>query len=170
MSVRDALLVVITKSDAKSALQLASMPLFCGLGQQWLDKQIRGTIWVTWFNIEELRTLLTPHMYTSRAILSWATFHTCLSTGSSEGILMKFDIKEFPKLYRHFSVSINPLKTEFIHNFIYKFSLYVTGNTLRLRYKDQPVNAVWGKSRCLLWEPYGTHRCTLWAECRVLVS
>jgi hypothetical protein len=25
---------------------------------------------------------------------------------------------------------------------IYKFSLYVTGNTLRLRYKAQPVNVV----------------------------
>jgi hypothetical protein len=47
-------------------------------------------------------------------------------------------------------VSINPLKTEFIHNFIYKFSSYLTGNTLRLHYKAQPVNAVWGNSRCLL--------------------
>jgi hypothetical protein len=25
-------------------------------------------------------------------------------------------------------------------------------------YRDQPVKAVWGNSRCLLWEPYGTHR------------
>jgi hypothetical protein len=32
-------------------------------------------------------------------------------------------------------------------------------------HKDQPVNAVWGCSRCLLWEPYGTHRYTLWAYC-----
>jgi hypothetical protein len=31
-------------------------------------------------------------------------------------------------------------------------------NTLRLRYRDQPVNAVCGNSRCLLWEPYATHR------------
>jgi hypothetical protein len=27
---------------------------------------------------------------------------------------------------------------------------YLTGNTLRLHYKAQPVNAVWGNSRCLL--------------------
>jgi hypothetical protein len=31
-----------------------------------------------------------------------------------------------------------------------QFSLYLTGNTLRLRYKAQPVDAVWGNSRCLL--------------------
>jgi hypothetical protein len=31
---------------------------------------------------------------------------------------------------------------------IYKLSPYLTGNTLRLRYKAQPVNAVWGNSRC----------------------
>jgi hypothetical protein len=29
-------------------------------------------------------------------------------------------------------------------------SLYLTGNTLRLHYKAQPANAVWGNSRCLL--------------------
>jgi hypothetical protein len=34
-------------------------------------------------------------------------------------------------------------------------------NTLRLHYKAQPVNAVKGNSRCLLWEPYGTHKYTL---------
>jgi hypothetical protein len=50
---------------------------------------------------------------------------------------------------------------------IYKSSSYLTGNTLRLRYKAQPVNAVQGNSRCLLWEPYGTHKYTVWAECRV---
>jgi hypothetical protein len=29
-------------------------------------------------------------------------------------------------------------------------SSYLTGNTLRLRYSAQPVNALWGNSRCLL--------------------
>jgi hypothetical protein len=29
-------------------------------------------------------------------------------------------------------------------------SSYVTGNTSRLHYRVQPVNAVWGNSRCLL--------------------
>jgi hypothetical protein len=31
-----------------------------------------------------------------------------------------------------------------------KPSLYLTGDTSRLRYRTQPVNAVWGNSRCLL--------------------
>jgi hypothetical protein len=35
-------------------------------------------------------------------------------------------------------------------NNVYKFSSYLTGNTLRLHYKAQPVKAVWGNSRCLL--------------------
>jgi hypothetical protein len=58
----------------------------------------------------------------------------------------------------------------FLLNNINKFISYLTGNTLRLRYKAEPVNAVWGKSRCLLWESYGTHKYEVWAECRVLVS
>jgi hypothetical protein len=62
---------------------------------------------------------------------------------------------------------LKPLKTAFLLYNIYKFSSYLTGNTLRHRYKAQPVNAVWGNSRCLLWEPYGTHKYTVWAECRV---
>jgi hypothetical protein len=62
---------------------------------------------------------------------------------------------------------INPL-TLLLNN-IQIFSLYLTGITSRLSYKAQPVNAVWGNSRCLLWEPYGTHKSTVWAECRVLV-
>jgi hypothetical protein len=36
----------------------------------------------------------------------------------------------------------NPSKTEFLLNSIYKFSPYLTGNILRLHYKDQPINAV----------------------------
>jgi hypothetical protein len=47
-------------------------------------------------------------------------------------------------------VLFNPLKTEFFHNFIHKSSSYLTGNTLLHHYKTQPVNAVWGKSHCLL--------------------
>jgi hypothetical protein len=45
---------------------------------------------------------------------------------------------------------LNHLRAEFLLNNIYKFSSYLTGNTLRLRYKAQPVNGVWGNSRCLL--------------------
>jgi hypothetical protein len=65
--------------------------------------------------------------------------------------------------------TFNPLKTEFrLHN-IYKFSPYLTGNILRLRFKAQPVSAVKGNNRCLLWEQHGTHKYTLCAECRVSV-
>jgi hypothetical protein len=39
--------------------------------------------------------------------------------------------------------------------------MYLTLNILRLRYKPTPVNASWGKSRYLLWEPYGSHRYTV---------
>jgi hypothetical protein len=31
-----------------------------------------------------------------------------------------------------------------------EFSSYLTGNILRLHYKAQPVNAVWGNNSCLL--------------------
>jgi hypothetical protein len=38
---------------------------------------------------------------------------------------------------------IAEIRKEEVHlSKIYKFSSYLTGNTLRLRYKDQPVNAV----------------------------
>jgi hypothetical protein len=50
----------------------------------------------------------------------------------------------------HVLVVVNPLKTEFLLSDIYRSSLYLTGNTLRLHYRAQPVNAVWGNSRCLL--------------------
>jgi hypothetical protein len=49
-------------------------------------------------------------------------------------------------------------------------SLYHTGNILRIRYKAEPVYDVWGNSHCLLWEPYGTHRYTVWEECRVCTT
>jgi hypothetical protein len=40
------------------------------------------------------------------------------------------------------AIQINPLKTKFLLNNIYKSSSYLTGNTLRLHYKAQPVNVV----------------------------
>jgi hypothetical protein len=55
----------------------------------------------------------------------------------------------------------NPLKTEFILGNIYKSSSYLTGNTLRLCYKAQPVNDVWGNSRYLLSEPHETQNAEL---------
>jgi hypothetical protein len=52
--------------------------------------------------------------------------------------------------FRSLPTVVNPLKTGFLLNNIYESSPYLTGNTLRLHYKAQPVNAVWGNSRCLL--------------------
>jgi hypothetical protein len=46
--------------------------------------------------------------------------------------------------------AFSSLKTEFLLNNIYKYSSYLTGNILRLYYIAQPVNAIWGNSRCLL--------------------
>jgi hypothetical protein len=51
---------------------------------------------------------------------------------------------------------------------IYKFSPYLTGNTLRLRHKCQPVNSVQGNTRCMLWEPYKTQKHIVLAGCGVL--
>jgi hypothetical protein len=42
----------------------------------------------------------------------------------------------------------------------HRYSPYLTGNTLHLRYRAQPVNAVWGNSRCLL-ENHMEHSDTL---------
>jgi hypothetical protein len=65
------------------------------------------------------------------------------------------------------------MSTIFTHLFlltlIYIFSSYPAGNTLLLRDRDQPVSAVYGDNRRLLWEPYETHKHTLWTECRVLM-
>jgi hypothetical protein len=41
-------------------------------------------------------------------------------------------------------------RTEHINTLCGYFSTYLTGDTLRLHYRAQPVNAVWGNSRCLL--------------------
>jgi hypothetical protein len=41
-------------------------------------------------------------------------------------------------------------RTEHINTLCGHFSPYLIGATLRLRYRAQPVNAVWGNSRGLL--------------------
>jgi hypothetical protein len=40
----------------------------------------------------------------------------------------------------------NPLKPELRLNDIYTAISYLTENTLRLRFKDQRINAAWGKT------------------------
>jgi hypothetical protein len=83
------------------------------------------------------------------------------SRTSEQGL--KLRLSRYSAQYSHrrpFQLS-NSLNTEFLLNNIYKFSPYLTGSTLHLRYRDQPVRAVQGNSRCLLWEPYGTYRYTV---------
>jgi hypothetical protein len=48
--------------------------------------------------------------------------------------------------------------TKHINTLCGHFSLYLTGNTLLPSHRAQPVNAVWGNSRCRMWEPYGTRK------------
>jgi hypothetical protein len=58
-------------------------------------------------------------------------------TGAGQA-LSELAIYETPDLV----ADISTLKVKFLLNNIYKSSPYHTGNTLRLRYKAQPVNAV----------------------------
>ena len=41
---------------------------------------------------------------------------------------------------------------------------YRAVNTLRLSYKNQPVNAVQWNNRCLFWDPHKTHKYTVWVK------
>jgi hypothetical protein len=61
------------------------------------------------------------------------------------------------------------LKTELILSDIQKFSSYLTGNILRLHYRNQPVKDVHENIRCLLPELYETHIHILCGELRVLM-
>jgi hypothetical protein len=56
----------------------------------------------------------------------------------------------FPK------VTVNPLNNEFLLKNI-NFSLHLTGNTLRLRYRDQPVNDAFGETVAVYCEKHMEH-------------
>jgi hypothetical protein len=52
----------------------------------------------------------------------------------------------------------NSMKSEIHINNLQKCTFYLTGNALRLLYKDQIVNVVEGNNHCLLGEPCETHK------------
>jgi hypothetical protein len=56
---------------------------------------------------------------------------------------------------KNFLFIVRTILITLIHCVGRMLSLKLTGNTLHLLYKAQPVNAVWGISHYLLWEKYG---------------
>jgi len=55
------------------------------------------------------------------------------------------------------------LKTEINLNYTYKHIAYLTEGIVSLQWKGLSVNDVQGNNDCL-WEPYGTHKHTVWAN------
>jgi hypothetical protein len=97
--------------------------------------------------------LVTVALLATYAVLAQSWLCPMLKEGYTTEIANSFDILG-PGLEAGYVIlcvgNLNPLKTEFLLNNIYKSSSYLTGNTSRLHYKAKPVNAVWGNSRCLL--------------------
>jgi hypothetical protein len=62
-----------------------------------------------------------------------------------------------PSLLRLMTTVFFAAEPLFLLNRVCKFSSYLTGNTLRLRYKDHPVNVFRENNCCLLREAYETH-------------
>jgi hypothetical protein len=54
------------------------------------------------------------------------------------------DILALGTQQHHDHITLTSLPAPLIHG-----TAYLTGDTSRLRYRAQPVNAVWGNSRCL---------------------
>jgi hypothetical protein len=50
-----------------------------------------------------------------------------------------------------------------------RFIPYRAVNTLRLGYKNQSLNAVYGNIWYLFWDPFKTQECNVWAERRIFL-
>lgn len=61
----------------------------------------------------------------------------------------------------------NPLKHEFHINYTYRFTSYLTVNTLHLHSTDISVYSVYRNNHCLLWELYRTHKYAVCMKCGV---
>jgi hypothetical protein len=59
------------------------------------------------------------------------------------------------------------LQNDFLLNNILEYSSYLTGNIVSTTKPSRLI--CWANSRCLLWEPHGTHKYSVSAECRVLI-
>jgi hypothetical protein len=69
------------------------------------------------------------------------------------------------------SECFSPLKTELLLNFIYKNSVRTSQETHYVSATKTNQLMLFRKTVAVfLWEPYGTHRYTLWAECTVSFS
>jgi hypothetical protein len=53
-------------------------------------------------------------------------------------------------------------------NYVWRFSSYLAENALRIYYKDQAVDTVYGNNCCLLSELYETHKYTVFANVNLL--
>jgi hypothetical protein len=91
----------------------------------------------------------------------WSLVDKSVSEEFASSILKVFEyrlLKNVGKYVQNHTASVEKT-VDFIGRRVRASSL-----PLSLCYRTQPVNAVWENSRCLLWEPYGTHNFTLWAE------